>query len=98
MTKFGELIKGDAPILFGFYEKSKTESESLETIFDEVLQKFKKRVRIYKIEASENQKLLAALKVDYFPTVIIFKEGEMLWRKNKTVNVDEIIEVLTPVL
>lgn len=98
MTKFGKLIDTDLPILFGFYKKPYPKTDALGLVLDETSQYFEGRVKIYKIEATENPKLMHVLKIESFPSFVIYDKGEMVWRHKGEVTSSELIEALNPYL
>ncbi len=77
MAKFGELIDLDIPVLINFYKHNNPGDAILNKLAQEVGEKAK----IVKIDVNANKKLSEALKIDSLPTFLIYKKGEMLWRK-----------------
>ena len=78
MAKFGELIDLDIPVLISFY---KTQDNQLEDVLNTVASEFRQHAKVVKINTGENHKLTEALKIRSLPTFVIYKNGEMVWRK-----------------
>ena len=80
MTKFGEIISVNIPVLIDFYTDWAEQEPSLDTLRD-VAAALGDRAKVIKIDIKENQTLAEALKVKGNPTFMIYKDGEMKWRK-----------------
>ena len=78
MTKFGELINVEQPVLFDFYFK--LEDREIEIIRDVAIA-LGNQARVIKINIKKNEQLAEALEVKENSTFIIYKKGEMKWRK-----------------
>lgn len=80
MTKFGEIINTDKPVLIDFYatwEEADNPSETLRSVAAALGDKAK----VIKIDINKNEILADALRVKGNPTFMIYKNGEMKWRQ-----------------
>lgn len=80
MTKFGELISIDKPVLIDFYSDLEDVESSIETLRD-VAAALGDKAKVIKIDINKNEVLAGALRVKGNPTFIIYKNGEMKWRQ-----------------
>jgi thioredoxin 1 len=80
MTKFGELIGVQKPILIDFYFDWDDVDNGLETLRD-VAAALGDRAKVIKIDIKKNEPLADALRVKGNPTFMIYKDGEMKWRQ-----------------
>ena len=80
MTKFGELISIDKPVLIDFYSDLDDVESSVETLRD-VAAALGDKAKVIKIEINKNEVLADALRVKGNPTFMIYKNGEMKWRQ-----------------
>ena len=80
MTKFGELINFEKPVLIDFYSDWGEVENSIETLRD-VAAALGDKAKVIKIEIDKNETLAEALRVKGNPTFIIYKNGEIVWRK-----------------
>lgn len=80
MTKFGEIISINKPVLIDFYFNWDEADTSLETLRD-VAAALGDRAKVIKIDIKKNEVLAEALRVKGNPTFIIYKDGEMKWRQ-----------------
>ena len=80
MTKFGELIGVQKPVLIDFYFDWDDVDNGLETLRD-VAAALGDRAKVIKIDIKKNEPLADALRVKGNPTFMIYKDGEMKWRQ-----------------
>ncbi|MBG7610937.1 thioredoxin family protein [Polaribacter sp. BAL334] len=80
MTKFGELISIDKPVLIDFYSEWDEAETSIDTLRD-VAAALGDKAKVIKIDINKNEVLADALRVKGNPTFMIYKNGEMKWRQ-----------------
>lgn len=80
MTKFGELISIDKPVLIDFYSDWDEVESSIDTLRD-VAAALGDKAKVIKIDINKNEVLAEALRVKGNPTFMIYKNGEMKWRQ-----------------
>lgn len=94
MSKFGELIDLDIPVLFDFYTASDMRSESMHLVLKDVVAALGEKAKVIKIDVDKNRDLAEALRVKALPTLIIYKSGEMKWRHSGTYEANTLIAIL----
>lgn len=82
MSKFGELIDGNAPLLLVFFEEDYDRNTELHPTLRDVAAALGDHGKVIKIEMAKNPKLVDALRVKVVPTLMIYKFGEMVWRQS----------------
>ena len=82
MSKFGELISAEIPVLLDFYTEWNDATESMNAILRDVAAALGDKARVIKIDVDKNQELSDALRVKGLPTLMIYKKGEMKWRQS----------------
>ena len=82
MSKFGELIDVEIPVLLDFYKELDTESETMHHALRDVAAALGDKAKVIKIDVEKNVELAEALRVKTLPTLIIYKDGEMKWRQS----------------
>lgn len=80
MTKFGELIGANKPVLIDFYADLDDIESSLDILRD-VAAALGDSAKVIKISINKNETLADALRVKGNPTFMIYKNGEMKWRQ-----------------
>ena len=82
MSKFGELIDVEIPVLFEFFTEWSDESEAMYDVLRDVAAAMGDKARVIKIDVEKNQDLAEALRIKGLPTLIIYKSGDMKWRQS----------------
>lgn len=80
MAKFGDLISVNKPVLIDFYTQFNQPQNLLKTLRD-VAAALGDTAKVIKIDVEKNELLAEALRIKENPTFIIYKNGEMKWRK-----------------
>lgn len=80
MTKFGELISVEKPVLLDFY-KNWEDAERNVSVLRNIVKVLGNKAKVIKIDISKNELLADALGIKVNPTFMIYKQGEMKWRE-----------------
>lgn len=94
MSKFGELIDVEIPVLLDFYTQGNDQSIAMHPILRDVAAALGDKVKVIKIDVEKNKELAEALRVKGLPTLIIYKNGEMKWRQSGEQDADTLIGVI----
>lgn len=94
MTKFGELINLDIPVLIDFYFEWDKTGENPHDVLRSVVAALGDRAKVIKIDIEKNEVLADALKVKANPTFIIYKEGQMKWRQSGDMDANTLINLV----
>lgn len=81
-NSFKEIIKGKTPVLVDFHATWCGPCQTMSPIIDEVKNHFGSQLRVLKIDVDKNQAASAKYKVRGVPTLLLFKEGEIVWRSS----------------
>ena len=82
MSKFGELINLEVPILLDFFGDLDETSKSMHPVLRDVAAAVGDRGKVIKINVDLNSELSEALRIKDLPTLMIYKGGEMVWRQS----------------
>ncbi|NRD24303.1 thioredoxin family protein [Winogradskyella litoriviva] len=94
MSKFGELIDVEIPVLLDFYTELNEESSAMHSVLRDVAAGLGDKVKVIKIDVNKNKELAEALRVKGLPTLIIYKNGEMKWRHSGMQDANTLIEIV----
>jgi thioredoxin 1 len=91
MSKFGELINSQVPVLIDFYTEWNEPSVSMHPVIRDVAAALGDRAKVIKIDVDKNQELAEALRIKGLPTLMIYKDGQMVWRQSGELDANTII-------
>ena len=93
-ASFDELIQGDKPVLIDFYATWCGPCQMLGPILKQVKDSLGDRVSIIKIDVDKNEVLAAKYQVRGVPTMMLFQDGQQLWRQSGVLSKEEIIQTI----
>ncbi|HEU0137033.1 MAG TPA: thioredoxin family protein [Flavobacterium sp.] len=91
MSKFGELINAHVPVLIDFYTEWNEQSVSMHPVIRDVAAALGDKAKVIKIDVDKNQELADALRIKGLPTLMIYKDGQMIWRQSGELDANTII-------
>ena len=94
MSKFGDLISGNIPILLDFFTEWNEPSVAMHPVLRDVAAALGDKAKVIKIDVEKNEKLAEALRVRGLPTLMIYKEGEMKWRQSGEQDANTLIGIV----
>ena len=94
MSKFGQLIDSETPILLDFYTEWNKSSTSMHPVLNEVAAAIGDKGKVIKINVDKNNELAQALRIKGLPTLMIYKSGEMVWRQTGEQDADTLINLV----
>lgn len=94
MTKFGELISSEIPVLIDFYAEWEADSDNFHATLRDVAAALGDSAKVIKIDVEKNEILANALRIKGNPTFIIYKDGEMKWRQSGNQDANTLINLV----
>ena len=94
MSKFGELLDEQTPILLAFYQQEESDFMDMDRTLKDVAAALGDSGKVIKIDIDKNQKLSEALRVGVLPTFMIYKFSEMVWRQSGVQDANTLISLL----
>lgn len=94
MASFQELIESSTPVLVDFYADWCGPCKMISPIIKEIASEMKGKVQVVKIDVDRNQQAAAHFQIKGVPTIMLFKEGKILWRQAGVVPKQQIIQIL----
>ncbi|MET0760435.1 MAG: thioredoxin family protein [Flavobacterium sp.] len=94
MSKFGELINAQTPVLIDFYTEWNEPSVSMHPVIRDVAAALGDKAKVIKIDVDKNQELADALRIKGLPTLMIYKGGQMIWRQSGELDANTIINLV----
>jgi thioredoxin 1 len=96
MDKFEQLINSGKTVLVDFFATWCGPCQMLAPILKEVKEEMGDKVTIIKIDVDKNQHLMSRpqFQVRGVPTLMLFRNGKMLWRQSGVLPKEEIIRAI----
>ena len=88
-SKFNELVGNSQPVVIDFYAPWCGPCKSMGPILENLKARVGDKAKIVKIDVDDNQDIAMQLGIRSVPTLIIFKDGEVKWKKIGVSNVGE---------
>ena len=93
-TKFNTLINENQLVLVDFYADWCGPCKTMSPILHEVKTILKDEIRIIKINVDQYQDLANEFSVRGVPTLILFKQGKMLWRQSGVLSSKDLVSIV----
>ncbi len=94
MSKFNDIINGSKPTLLDFSAEWCQPCKMMTPILKQVSAELGDKVRILKIDVDKNQSIAQKWKIQGVPTIMIFKEGNQLFRQSGVIPAVQLIDLL----
>ncbi|MBP9134687.1 MAG: thioredoxin [Saprospiraceae bacterium] len=82
---YSEIINSNTPTLVDFYADWCGPCKTMAPILEDLKQKIGDSAKVIKIDVDKNQKVSAKYKIQSIPTLLLFKEGKIIWRQSGVV-------------
>ena len=94
MSKFGDLVSSDNPVLLDFYADDNKSSNLMHPVLRDVAAAIGDKGKVIKINVDKNNEIVEALRIKLLPTLMIYKDGEMVWRQSGEQDAKTLIELI----
>ncbi|GAA3561585.1 thioredoxin [Snuella lapsa] len=93
-SSFETIINSNQPVLIDFFADWCEPCKMLAPILKQVKDELGTSVKIIKIDVDKNQALATKYQVRGVPTMLLFKNGQQLWRQSGVLQKNDIIAII----
>ncbi|MCV6630184.1 MAG: thioredoxin [Flavobacteriaceae bacterium] len=94
MSTFKDLIQSNPLVLIDFYADWCGPCKMMGPILKQVKDQIGESANIIKIDVDQNQALAAKYQVRGVPTLMLFKDGQQVWRQSGVVQANDLIRLI----
>lgn len=93
-NSFQNIINSETPVLVDFFATWCGPCQTLGPILKDVKDTLGDQISIIKIDVDKNQSVASQFNVRGVPTMILFKNGNQLWRQSGVLSKDDIVKII----
>lgn len=98
METFNDVISDNKPVLVDFFATWCQPCKMMHPVLDEVKQAMGDRLRIIKIDIDKQNATATRYRIQSVPTLMLFRNGEQLWRGSGYLSRAELLSAIGPFL
>ena len=95
MNKFQDIIAGDTPVLVDFFAEWCGPCKMMKPDLEELKKKMGNKIIILKIDIDKNISLSSEYRIQSVPTLVLWKQGEIIWRQSGALSLNELEQILS---
>lgn len=95
MNKFQNIIAGDTPVLVDFFAEWCGPCKMMKPVLEELKKKMGNKIIILKIDIDKNISLSSEYRIQSVPTLVLWKQGEIIWRQSGALSLNELEQILS---
>ena len=95
MNKFQDIIAGDTPVLVDFFAEWCGPCKMMKPVLEELKKKMGNKIITLKIDIDKNISLSSEYRIQSVPTLVLWKQGEIIWRQSGALSLNELEQILS---
>ena len=92
--RFTDIIQGDKPVLVDFFTEWSGSCITMKSILEELIKRVGNNAVILNIDVDKNPAMAAAYGVNGIPTLLLFRHGQVKWRRSGLVQASQLDQLL----
>lgn len=94
METFNDIINGEGLILVDFFATWCQPCKMMHPVLEQVKAELGERIRIIKVDVDKHGTTANQYRIQSVPTLMLFRQGEMLWRRSGAMSKTELIDTI----
>ena len=95
MNKFQDIIADNTPVLVDFFAEWCGPCKMMKPVLEELKKKMGNKIIILKIYIDKNISLSSEYRIQSVPTLVLWKQGEIIWRQSGALSLNELEQILS---
>lgn len=95
MKNFQEFINGDTPVLVDFFAQWCGPCKMMAPVLEELKKRLNNKIVILKIDVDKNIALASSHQIQSVPTLMLWKQGKIVWRQSGALPLHELERILS---
>ena len=95
---FNDLINGEKPVLVDLFAEWCGPCKAMKPILEDLKHRIGDRAVVLKVDVDRNPAVAEAYQVQGVPTLLIFKQGRLVWRRSGVMSTEQLDAALRPFL
>lgn len=92
---FSEILKSGKPVLVDFFAVWCGPCKAMKPILEEFKKKKGDAITILKVDIDKNQAVANSYQIQSVPTLILFKDGKILWRQSGVPQLNQLDQIVS---
>jgi len=94
METFSKILNGDTPVLVDFYAEWCGPCKMMAPELKKFADQNKEKVRVLKVDIDKNPAVAQQLNIQGVPTLMLYKNGKVLWRQSGAMNAQQLAKIV----
>ncbi len=96
MESFNDVIMSEKPVLVDFFATWCQPCKMMHPVLEQVKATLGDKIRIIKVDVDKHLQIASQYQIQSVPTLMLFQNGEMLYRQSGAMSRNELLALLEP--